>query len=179
MHTSQESFKQIKESGVAILDKKGGLNTGRRDICMNDNIKEITVWDILGKEDASEAPVSESTVGNETKKAIRERAEYKTSLPRLMYTFFTSYSDAGAPSFVKFARSIGVTLSDVEGWREISEFDRAYRECGEIRRDYLIDSALTKRYDSSFAKYLLSYEYGMDEKGVADSEIEVTVEVIE
>ena len=96
-----------------------------------------------------------------------------------MYTFFAGYSEFGAPSFSKFARSIGATLSDVEMLRENPEFDRAYRECSEIRRDYLIDSALSKRYDSSFTKYLLSYEYGMDERSVEDSNIEVTVEVIE
>jgi hypothetical protein len=111
--------------------------------------------------------------------ACHRRCEYKDSFPKQMYTFFTAFSDAGVPSFSKFARSLGVTLSELESFRENFEFERAYKECSEIRRDYLIDNALTKRYDSSFTKYLLSYEYGMDESGAEDPRIDVTVEVID
>lgn len=78
-----------------------------------------------------------------------------------MYIFFANYSEAvGLPSFLKFARSIGVTTEDIEAFREHKEFNRAYRECAEIRRDYLIDNALSKRFDSSFSKFLLSMEEG-------------------
>ena len=77
-------------------------------------------------------------------------------MPRRLYRFFTEYSEAGVPSFVKFARSAGLTVADVERFRCRKEFDRAYRECEEIRRDYLIDGALTKRYDGSFTKFLLT-----------------------
>ncbi len=110
---------------------------------------------------------------------VRCKAEYRDDLPRRMYTFFAHYADVGAPSFSKFARSIGVTLSTIDVFRENAEFDRAYRECSEIRRDYLIDGALTKKHDASFTKYLLTYEYGMDESSTGDSLIEVTVEVID
>jgi hypothetical protein len=110
---------------------------------------------------------------------MKRRIAYSEDLPKRLYTFFLNYKDAGAPSYSKFARSIGATLSDVESFRENEEFDRAYRECGEIRRDYLIDGALTKRYDSSFTKYLLNYEYGMDESDVSDHSLDVTIEVIE
>ena len=105
---------------------------------------------------------------------------YSKDLPRKLYTFFIGYSDVGAPSFMKFARSIGVTLSDIERYREHCEFDRAYRECSEIRRDYLIDNGLTKRFDSSFTKFLLSAEYRMGEEKMTDEErnIAVTLEVI-
>ena len=74
-----------------------------------------------------------------------------------MYEFFTRFdSSAEAPSFSKFARSVGLTLEDVESFTARAEFGRAYRECSEIRRDYLIDRALTRRYDPSFVKFLLS-----------------------
>ena len=104
-------------------------------------------------------------------------------MPRLLYTFFISYSDSsGAPSFEKFARSIGSTLDEIEAFRKNREFDRAYRECNEIRRDYLIDSALTRRYDPSFSKFLLASEYGMGEKEKEkekeDGELTVTISVI-
>ena len=110
----------------------------------------------------------------------KNHSKYTTDLPRRLYTFFLNYDAPGIPSFSKFARSIGATLDDVERYRQHSEFERAYQECSEIRRDYLIDNGLVKRFDSSFTKFLLSSEYGMgDSKGVGeDKEINVTLEVI-
>ena len=102
-------------------------------------------------------------------------------MPRKLYGFFTSYSDApGAPSFSKFARSIGATLSDIEQFCEHEEFKRAYDECNEIRRDYLIDAALTRRYDPSFVKFLLAAEFGMGEKEKEkeDTALNVTLDVL-
>lgn len=111
---------------------------------------------------------------------MKKKIKYSGDLPRQLYTFFISYSDPGAPSFVKFARSIGTTLEEITEFRKHSEFERAYRECNEIRRDYLIDAALTRRYDSSFSKFLLSCEYGMGEKEKEkeDGELNVTIEVL-
>ena len=112
---------------------------------------------------------------------MRRKIKYSNDMPRLLYTFFISYSDGGgAPSFEKFARSIGATLDDVLQFRKHREFERAYCECNEIRRDYLIDAALTRRYDSSFSKFLLSAEFGMGEKDKEkeDSDLNVTLEVI-
>ena len=108
------------------------------------------------------------------------KKKYTRDLPRRMYSFFISYSDIGAPSFAKFARSVGITTEDIERYRKRSEFERAYQECSEIRRDYLIDNGLVKRFDSSLTKFLLSSEYGMgDTKGTCeDKEIKVTLEVI-
>ena len=91
---------------------------------------------------------------------LKKKSIYRKDLPHKLYVFFASFSDSGAPSFLKFARSIGVTAEDVEEFREHEEFDRAYRECERIRRDYLIDNALLKRFDASFTKFLLSEENG-------------------
>ena len=93
-----------------------------------------------------------------------------------MYKYFKEYSDAaGAPSFEKFAILYGTTLDELNSYRNKKEFDRAYRECCEIRRDYLIDRALTKRFDPSFVKYLLS-ECDEDD---ADDTLALKLEVIE
>ena len=109
----------------------------------------------------------------------KKHSIYTKDLPRRIYTFFKEYDAPGVPSFSKFAKSIGATLGDVERYRRHGEFDRAYRECSEIRRDHLIDNGLTKRYDSSLVKFLLSAEYGMgDSKFTDDNDIKVTVEVI-
>ena len=113
-------------------------------------------------------------------KMKKNHSKYTTDAPRRLYTFFLNYEGPGAPSFSKFARSIGATLSDVEQFRRHGEFERAYQECSEIRRDYLIDNGLVKRFDSSFTKFLLCSEYGMgDAKSLGeDKEINVTLEVI-
>ena len=110
----------------------------------------------------------------------KNHSKYTTDLPRRLYAFFLNYNDVGVPSFSKFARSIGVTLYDLEQYRRHGEFEKAYRECSEIRRDYLIDNGLVKRFDSSFTKFLLNSEYGMGESKTSeeDKEIKVTLEVI-
>ncbi len=109
----------------------------------------------------------------------KRKIQYKTEYPHLLYTHFVTCEDTkGPPSFSKFARSIGATLDDIERFRKHKVFDEAYRECNEIRRDYLIDNALTRRYDPSFTKYLLSIEY--PEESTDSSEgLCVRLEVVE
>ena len=106
---------------------------------------------------------------------MKKKAKYDTTLPSRMYTFFLGYEGAGAPSFSKFARSIRVTLSELESFRKHKKFDEAYRECGEIRRDYLIDAGLTRRCDPSLVKYLLAEEFGNDGEA-AGGRIDLTLE---
>lgn len=107
-----------------------------------------------------------------------KKAKYTSDLPRRMYTFFIGYDEAqGAPSYEKFARSVGMCVEDLESFRKRREFERAYRECGEIRRDYLIDKALTRRFDPSFTKFLLSAD-GESDSAQSDS-ITVRIEVTE
>ena len=110
----------------------------------------------------------------------KNHLKYTNDLPRRIYTFFLNYDGPGVPSFSKFARSIGATLADVEGYRKHAKFESAYRECSEIRRDYLIDNGLVKRFDSSFTKFLLSSEFSMGDTDSTDSdkEMKVTIEVI-
>ena len=76
-----------------------------------------------------------------------------------MYRYFIGYDDqTGAPSFSKFARHVRMTLSELIAMKKWKIFSRAFDECSEIRRDYLTDRALTKRFDPSFVKYLLDSE---------------------
>ena len=103
-------------------------------------------------------------------------AKYSKEYPKKMYVFFRSYADQGAPSFIKFAESIGATCADLESFRVHVEFDRSYRECSEIRRDYLIDNALTRRFDPSLVKYLLENERI---SGSEENSLKVQVEVVE
>ena len=97
------------------------------------------------------------TEPRERRKASVKRHKYEKTLPHEMYKFFIGYSDAaGAPSFEKFAKQKGITLDLLTSYRQKRDFELAYRECCEIRRDYLIDRALTKRFDPSFVKFLLT-----------------------
>ena len=101
---------------------------------------------------------------------------YRGDLAKRMYLYFAEYSEPfGLPSFEKFARSIGVTLEELSSYRKKEKFDRAWRECNEIRRDYLIDMALSKRFDSSFAKFLLTLESPEESD---DGELAVSLEVV-
>ena len=112
----------------------------------------------------------------------KKKAKYTSDLPKRMYAYFASYQESiGAPSFGKFARSIGVTLSDLRGFRSHGEFERSWNECNEIRKDYLIDTALSKRSDSSLVKFLLSAEFGLgeDKEDESDRSLSVTLEVLE
>ena len=95
-----------------------------------------------------------------------------------MYLYFISYDDRGAPSFDKFACSIGMTLADLMKLRSRKKFNAAYRECCAIRRDYLIDRALDKRFDPSFVKQLLILGDGED-KTVDAPDFNLVVEVSE
>jgi hypothetical protein len=108
-------------------------------------------------------------------KRKRKHTRYTADMPRRMYSFFRDFSDpSGAPSIQKFARSIGMTVEEVGEWRRHEDFERAWRECNEIRRDYLIDMALLRRFDPSFVKFLLS-----DTEEPTDASIDLRVEVIE
>ena len=88
----------------------------------------------------------------------RRKVKYTPELAGKMYRFFIGYDGAGLPSLEKFARQVGMTVDDLEGFRKHSIFDQAYRECRQIRRDYLIDRALERRFDPSLTKYLLSLD---------------------
>ena len=113
-------------------------------------------------------------------KKMKRKIKYTKDMPRLLYTYFATYSSqSGAPSFSKFARSIGATLEDIKRFCKNPQFERAYRECSEIRKDYLIDTALTKRFDPSLVKFLLTSEFGLGEKENEDRELAVTLRVID
>ncbi len=101
---------------------------------------------------------------------------YERDLPRRLYTFFAGYDDEkSAPSLPKFARANGFTTEALLAFQKHEDFARALRECSEIRRDYLIDRALTKRFDASFVKYLLD---GEGDQGTEDTSLSVTLEVL-
>ena len=106
----------------------------------------------------------------------RKKIRYTSDMPRVLYTFFITCTESGEiPSISKFARRYALTVEDVEKFRSHKEFDKAYKEANEIRRDYLIDSALVKKFDPSFTKFILSEDF-TDEKTEESIDINVKVE---
>ena len=106
---------------------------------------------------------------------MKGKRRYNKDLARKMYLYFIEGEDGGAlPSFSKFARRIGVTLDELKSYRVKRKFDAAYKECEAIRRDAIIDGALARRLDSSFAKFLLC-----DVEEAESGGVEVTLRVIE
>ena len=103
------------------------------------------------------------------------KQKYTSALADEMTAFFDSYDDRGAPSFEKFARLKNIPLATLVEFRKHKKFDRAYRECSEIRRDYLIDRALDKRFDPTFVRHLLTEEA---EEDPAFTQTSLTLEVI-
>ena len=109
---------------------------------------------------------------------FKVKKKYSKSLPREMYTYFVNAAaEYEIPSFSKFARSTGVTFETLSDYRKNKEFDRAWRDCIEIRRDYLTDCALTRRYDPSFVKFLLTLEADANDVNEEDNTLAVTVKV--
>ena len=105
-----------------------------------------------------------------------KKRKYDKDLPTKMYQYFLSEVETGElPSFAKFARKVDIPLARLEQFKKNEDFDEAWRGCIEIRRDYLTDCALTRRYDSSFVKFLLSSEIEATES--KDSDICVNIRV--
>ena len=104
----------------------------------------------------------------------KTKIKYTAELCDAMVKFFAEYDGVGAPSFGKFAAVIGVSLKVLEGFCRHKRFALAWRECAEIRREFLIDRALERRFDPSFVKFLLSKEW---EDEVTDDSPEFTLRV--
>ena len=77
----------------------------------------------------------------------------------------------GAPSFVSFADSIGVSISQIEKWRrEHADFEKACEDASELLKQLLIDGALSGLVNVSAAKFILSSEFGMGGKDAQKKE---------
>ena len=75
------------------------------------------------------------------------------------------------PSFVRFAHAFGTTVGALRRFKEQNaDFRAVWEECEEILCDRIIDGALHRRLDGSFAKFLLTARFGLAEKAEADAE---------
>ena len=113
----------------------------------------------------------------------RKKIQYNDDLPGRLYSYFLGYDDpTSAPSFTKFARLIGVSSKDIQSFRKHARFEKAYDECLHIRRDYLLDRALCKRFDPSFVKFLLSDDREFPQEKMTppeDEGLHVKIQVVE
>ncbi len=120
------------------------------------------------------------------KKDRRIRGGYKVRLCDEMLAFFNfpaegawdSFRENGIPSFVKFAKAHGLTLSELREFRDKHpEFRLAYGECEARLRDLLVDGVLTKHFDASFAKLLLQ-EHPEEPNDGAEKAFDLTLTVL-
>ena len=82
------------------------------------------------------------------------------------------------PSFVRFAHALGTTVGEMRRFKEQNaEFRAAWEECEEILCDRIVDGALHRRLDGSFAKFLLTSRFGFTEKE-EDAEEPFGVEIL-
>ena len=109
---------------------------------------------------------------------ITSKIKYTSELCDEMVKYFAEYDGVGVPSFGKFAGLRGMSLKRLAGFCRHKKFALAWRECAEMRRDFLIDRALERRFDPSFVKFLLSKEWE-DEVVEDSSEFTLRVEVAE
>lgn len=82
------------------------------------------------------------------------------------------------PSYVAFARKIGVTARTLENWKKNKkEFADACLECDELMKSVIVGDCLLYKMHASFGKFLLSSRYGMNETVHVNSGDEGTVEL--
>ena len=75
------------------------------------------------------------------------------------------------PSFVRFAHTLGTTVGALRRFKEQNaDFRAVWEECEEILADRIMDGALHRRFDGSFAKFLLTARFGFAEKAETESE---------
>lgn len=93
---------------------------------------------------------------------MKRKTKYRTDYADKMRRHFSEIKVnakgefVSLPSFVSFAREIGITLGELEELRICHEdLALACEECMKMQKQLLIDAALAKKVDSSFAKYYL------------------------
>ncbi len=106
-----------------------------------------------------------------TKGAVNKtpKVAYKDEYAVRLIQFFKSYGqkdgETGIPTLNKFAEIIGTSTGRCATWAKTEEkFALAYTEAMRIQERMLINGALTRVFDSNFAKFLLACNHGYREK---------------
>lgn len=106
------------------------------------------------------------------------------ALGEKMLNYFRLKEDASEgkketlPSFTAFAASLGTTVGALRRFKEQNaDFRTAWEECEELLCDRIIDGALHRRLDGSFAKFLLTARYGLADRSEKEDE-PFTVEIL-
>ena len=82
-----------------------------------------------------------------------------------------SRGSEGLPSFTAFAHSLGTTVGALRRFKEQNaEFRAVWEECEELLCDRIIDGALHRRLDGSFAKFILTARYGLADRETKEEE---------
>ena len=80
------------------------------------------------------------------------------------------------PTFELFAAKIGVTPGTLLNWcKNHPRFEIAYAHAKQVQKGIIIANAMTKQYDSNFAKFLLANDHDMKESKEKDASMVVDV----
>lgn len=102
---------------------------------------------------------------------------------RMLHYFRTQNGDGGKgteelPSFTAFAHSLGTTAGALRRFKEQNaDFRAVWEECEELLCERIIDGALHRRLDGSFAKFILTARYGLADRS-HEEEAPFAVEIL-
>jgi hypothetical protein len=81
------------------------------------------------------------------------------------------------PTFMRFARSIGVWSDTLLDWcKKNPEFSLAYIRCKELQQEFIIENALRDNYSGYFAGLMMKNMHGWRDKTETEHSGKVTVE---
>jgi len=79
------------------------------------------------------------------------------------------------PTFMKFARSIGVWHDTLHQWcKKYPEFSAAYNRAKELQTEFIIENALRDNYSGYFAGLMMKNMFGWRDKTEFDGEFKHT-----
>ena len=103
---------------------------------------------------------------------------YKFGYERQMLTYFETAQAPEYPTFSEFAVRLGTVPEDIERWKERHPaFRAAYDACRARQEALLVSGALAKKYDPTFAKFLLTTKFGYGEETDTGGEFSVNIRV--
>ncbi len=105
--------------------------------------------------------------------------KYRKELPARLLSFFDFSAGEGLPTFSDFRRQEGLCLRDFSRFLKRADFAAAVAEANARLADALRVGALTKRYDPSFVKFLLTEADGGQDGEAAERRFSVEIRVVE
>ena len=106
----------------------------------------------------------------------RFQTKYTEEYPDLLIAFFTD-EEIIFPTIEGFAKKYRIDIHTVKNWCEKHpRFSIAYNNALAYQKERLVVGGLTRKFDSSFAKFIASNNHGMSDKSSNDTTITFNVD---